>query len=115
MAEQADQQEVEPQLSGVAAIRAKFSGKATSTTPQTFGRTADHIKEELRGRRHSVKDMANKFKDGKPVIGEEHEESSIDVAKRSTELINELLSIDRTSVKDIAGAFKGIYNDYFFI
>ena len=86
-----------PELSGFAAIKAKFAQGATAKSP-TGGKN-ERVKEieEMQSRRRSVRDIANKFKDG---------ESNKNEKPRST-LIDELMKIERTSVKDIAGTYKG--------
>ena len=89
-----------PELSGFAAIKAKFAQGAA--VKSTTGGKNDRVKEleDMRAKRTSVKDMANKFKDGD---GKKPE-------RRRSALIDELLSIERSSVKDIAGTYKGLYN-----
>ena len=87
-----------PELSGFAAIKAKFAQGATAKSPAEKNERVKEI-EALQSRRTSVRDMANKFKDTESKKPE----------RRRSALIDELLKIERTSVKDIAGTYKG-YN-----
>ena len=89
--------EDDPELRGFAAIKAKFAQGAAAKSPT--GEKNERVKEleQMQSRRTSVRDMANKFKDG-------HGQKS---ERRGSALIDELMKIERTSVKDIAGTYKG--------
>ena len=102
--------------SSVAALKARFSGKSpppanSISIPQSS--KSDMIRTEITtGRRMSVKDMANKFKDPTSMNDEQRLLAADgcgppDLVRSSSRLIDELMNIRRGSVRDIAAGFKG--------